>query len=294
MTTNGIRPIDTSDEEISERFCPYPRRMDDLLRITPGSTVDLSAIDTRSTPGFDGGKHDAKAPFEALQERLADLQDLLYADGSQRLLLVLQAMDTGGKDGTIRHVLDRVNPIGVHVRAFKKPTETDLARDYLWRVHAQVPADGELVVFNRSHYEDVLVVRVHGHVDDGAARQRFGHIRDFERMLVEEGTTVVKVFLHISKEEQAERLQARLDEPDKNWKFSSADIAERAHWDRYQQVYEEAIAATSTEHAPWYVVPADRKWYRNLAVATILVRTLEGLPMSYPPAEEGLADVVID
>jgi len=268
--------------------------MDDLLRIPPGSDVDLAAIDPRATPGFDGDKHDAKPAFAELQERIAELQDLLYADGSQRLLVVLQAMDTGGKDGTIRHVLDRVNPIGVHVRAFKKPTETDLARDYLWRVHSQVPADGELVVFNRSHYEDVLVVRVHGHVDDEAAERRFAQIRDFERMLVEEGTTVVKVFLHISEDEQAERLRARLDEPDKNWKFSSDDLAERAHWDRYQEVYRDAIAATSTEHAPWYVVPADRKWYRNLAVATILVRALERLPMSYPPAEEGLADVVVD
>jgi len=268
--------------------------MDDLLRIPPGSDLDLAAIDTRSTPGFDGDKADAEPLFADRQERIADLQDLLYADGSQRLLVVLQAMDTGGKDGTIRHVFDRVNPIGVHVRAFKKPTETELARDYLWRVHSQVPADGELVVFNRSHYEDVLVVRVHDLVDDATAEQRFGHIRDFERMLVEEGTTVVKLFLHISKEEQAERLRARLDEPDKNWKFSSLDLAEREHWDRYQQVYRDAIAATSTDHAPWYVVPADRKWYRNLAVATILVHALEGLPMSYPAAEDGLADVVID
>jgi PPK2 family polyphosphate:nucleotide phosphotransferase len=268
--------------------------MDDLLRIPPGSDLDLSSIDTRSTPGFDGDRDASQAPFAELQQRLADLQDLLYADGQQRLLVVLQAMDTGGKDGTIRHVFDRVNPIGVHARSFKKPTTTELARDYLWRVHSQVPADGEVVIFNRSHYEDVLVVRVHGHVDDPTAARRFTHIRDFERMLTDEGTTIVKVFLHISKEEQAERLQARLDEPDKNWKFSSADLAERAHWDRYQEVYQQAIATTSTDHAPWFVVPADHKWYRNLAVATILVRTLEQLPMSYPPAEEGLADVIIE
>jgi len=268
--------------------------MEALLRVPPGTGLELSSVDTRGTPGFDGDKDDAKPVFEELQQRIADLQDLLYADGRQRLLLVLQAMDTGGKDGTIRHVLDRVNPIGVHVRAFKKPSEAELARDYLWRVHAQVPRDGELVVFNRSHYEDVLVVRVHGLVDDARAEQRLAHIRDFERMLVEEGTTIVKVFLHISREEQAERLQARLDEPDKNWKFSTADLAERAHWDRYQEVYREAIAATSTEEAPWYVVPADRKWYRNLAVASILVDRLERLDMAYPPAEEGLADVVID
>ena len=268
--------------------------MDDLLRIPPRADLDLAAIDTRSTPGFDGDKHASNPAFAALQQQLADLQELLYADGEQRLLLVLQAMDTGGKDGTVKHVFDRVNPIGVHVRAFKKPTETELARDYLWRVHSQVPAAGEVAVFNRSHYEDVLVTRVHGHVDDDTAERRFAHICDFERMLVEEGTTMVKVFLHISKEEQAERLQARLDEPDKNWKFASADLAEREHWNRYQQVYRDAIEATSIKHAPWYVVPADRKWYRNLAVATILVRTLEGLPMSYPPPEEGLEGVVIE
>jgi PPK2 family polyphosphate:nucleotide phosphotransferase len=268
--------------------------MRDLLCVPPGTDLDLSSIDTRSTPGWDDGKHDSKPAFAVLQQQVADLQDLLYADGSQRLLLVLQAMDTGGKDGTIKHVFDRVNPIGVHVRPFKKPSERELSHDYLWRVHSQVPADGQLVVFNRSHYEDVLVTRVHGHVDDDAAERRFGHLRDFERMLTDEGTTIVKVFLHISKDEQAERLQSRLDEPNKHWKFSSADLDERAHWDRYQQVYEDAIAATSTEHAPWHVIPADRKWYRNLAVATILVETLTGLGMSYPPAEEGLADVTID
>ena len=268
--------------------------MEDLLRIARGSDLDLAAVDTRATPGFEGDKSGAEPVFAALQQRLADLQDLLYADGSQRLLVVLQAMDTGGKDGTIRHVFDRVDPIGVHVRSFKKPSEQELAHDYLWRIHQQVPADGELVVFNRSHYEDVLVVRVHGTIDDTTARRRLSHIRDFERMLADEGTTVVKCFLHISRDEQAERLRARLQEPDKHWKFSSADLAERRHWDRYQEVYRDAIAATSTEQAPWYVVPADRKWYRNLAVATILVRTLERLDMSYPPAEEGLADIVIE
>jgi PPK2 family polyphosphate:nucleotide phosphotransferase len=267
--------------------------MEDLLRVPPGTGLDLSAIDTRSTPGFDGDKSEGKHLMHERRAHLAELQDLLYASGRERVLLVLQAMDTGGKDGTIRHVFKDVNPIGVHMRSFKKPTEPELARDYLWRAHAHVPADGELVVFNRSHYEDVLVVRVHGMIDDERAEQRFAHIRDFERMLVEEGTTIVKLFLHISKQEQAERLQSRLDRPHKHWKFSSDDIAERAHWDRYQEVFRDAIAATSTDDAPWYVVPADRKWYRNLAVSTILVESLEGLGMSYPEAEEGLEDVVI-
>ena len=210
--------------------------MENLLRVAPGTGVDLSAVDTRSTPGHDGDKDSATELFEDRRRRLAELQDLLYADGTQRLLVVLQAMDTGGKDGTIRHVFKEVDPIGVRMQSFKKPSEHELARDYLWRAHAHVPADGELVVFNRSHYEDVLVVRVHGAIDDERAEQRFAHIRDFERMLVEEGTTIVKVFLHISKEEQAERLQSRLDRPDKHWKFSSADVEERALWDDYQQV----------------------------------------------------------
>ncbi len=267
--------------------------MEQLLRVPAGSGLDLSAIDTRSTPGFDGDKDESIPVFEERRTRVAELQDLLYADGSQRVLIVLQAMDTGGKDGTIRHVFHEVDPIGVHMRSFKKPTSKELAHDFLWRAHAQVPADGELVVFNRSHYEDVLVVRVHGLVDDDRARLRFAHIRDFERMLAEEGTTIVKLFLHISKQEQAERLQARLDEPDKRWKFSTGDLAERAHWDAYQHAYQEAIAATSTDEAPWYVVPADRKWYRNLAVSTILVETLEGLGMSYPQPEEGLDEIEI-
>jgi PPK2 family polyphosphate:nucleotide phosphotransferase len=268
--------------------------MKDLLRVAPGTGIDLSAIDPRSTPGFDGDKSDGKDLLHERRTLLAELQDLLYADGGERVLFVLQGMDTGGKDGTIRHVFRKVDPIGVHMWGFKKPTEPELARDYLWRVHARVPADGDFVVFNRSHYEDVLVVRVHDIIDDEQAERRLAHIRDFERMLVEEGTTIVKVFLHISKEEQAERLQSRKDRPDKHWKLSAADVAERAHWDRYQEVYRDAIAATSTEDAPWYVVPADRKWYRNLAVSNILVETLQDLGMSYPEPEAGFDDIVIE
>jgi PPK2 family polyphosphate:nucleotide phosphotransferase len=268
--------------------------MQELLRVAPGTDLDLTAIDPRSTPGFDGDKDEGKSLLHERRTRLAELQDLMYAEGTNRLLVVLQAMDTGGKDGTIRHVFREVDPIGVHMWGFKKPSPAELARDYLWRVHAKVPADGEVVVFNRSHYEDVLVVRVHGLIDDERAERRLAHIRDFERMLSEEGTTIVKLFLHISKEEQAERLRSRLDRPDKHWKFSSADVAERAHWDRYQAVYRDAIAATSTEDAPWYVVPADRKWYRNLAISTILVEVLEGLDMSYPEPEEGLEDIVVE
>ncbi|WP_436795288.1 polyphosphate kinase 2 family protein [Actinospongicola halichondriae] len=263
-------------------------------RIAPGTSVDLSTIDTRATPTFDGDKEASAGVFAERQHRLAELQDVLYAQGKHRLLVVLQAMDTGGKDGTIRHVFHHVDPIGVRMRSFKKPSEVELAHDYLWRVHPHVPGDGELVVFNRSHYEDVLVVRVHGWVDDDLAHKRFRHIREFEQMLTDEGTTIVKIFLHISKDEQAERLQARLDEPNKNWKFSTGDLEERKLWDDYQRVYAEAIGETSTADAPWYVVPADRKWYRNLVVSQILIDTMESLDLRYPDPEDDLEDVVIE
>ena len=268
--------------------------MEELLRVPPGTGLDLSAIDTRSTPGFDGDKSDGKSLLHDRRTRLSDLQDILHAQGTDRLLVVLQSTDTGGKDGTLRHVFRKIDPIGVHARPFGVPTEIERSYDYLWRAHARVPAAGQIVVFNRSHYEDVLVTRIHGTVDDEQAERRFAHIRDFERMLAEEGTTIRKFFLHISKEEQAERLQARLDNPDKNWKFSKADLADRKHFERYQELYEEAIAATSTEQSPWYVVPADRKWYRNLAIASILVETLEGLDLQFPEPEEGLEDVVVE
>lgn len=263
-------------------------------RIEPDSTVDLSKIDTRATPDFDGDKEASYPVLDERRQRLAELQDVLYAQNEHRVLFVLQAMDTGGKDGTIRHVFRDVDPIGVRMHSFKKPSPRELAHDYLWRVHPHVPGDGELVVFNRSHYEDVLVVRVHDWVDDDLAEKRFRHIREFEQMLVDEGTTIVKVFLHISKDEQAERLQDRLDEPDKNWKFSKGDLEEREFWDDYQRVYADAIRETSTKDAPWYVVPADRKWYRNLVVAQILIDTLEGLDLRYPEPEDGLDDVVIE
>jgi PPK2 family polyphosphate:nucleotide phosphotransferase len=202
-------------------------------------------------------------------------------------------MDTGGKDGTIRHVFDGVNPQGVKVASFKKPTPRELAHDYLWRVHPHTPGNGEIVIFNRSHYEDVLVVRVHELVPKKVWNRRYEQINDFERRLAEEGTTILKFFLHISKQEQKERLRARLDEPDKNWKFSSGDLAERALWDDYQQAYEDVLSNTSTKWAPWYIIPADQKWFRNLLISQILVDTLERLKMRYPEAEEGLDGVVI-
>ncbi|MFT4990570.1 MAG: PPK2 family polyphosphate:nucleotide phosphotransferase [Acidimicrobiales bacterium] len=261
-------------------------------RVEPGSTVDLSSWKTDENEGLD--KKLGSKVTKDLNERLEHAQELLWAEDRHKVLLVLQATDTGGKDGTIRHVFDGVNPQGVRVASFKKPTDDELAHDYLWRVHRHVPSSGEMVIFNRSHYEDVLVVRVHGWVSEEKVQQRFHHIREFERLLADEGTTIAKFYLHISKDEQKERLQSRLDEPEKNWKFSTGDLEERKLWDDYQDAFADMLGQTSTDYAPWYVIPADRKWFRNLLISRIVVDTLEGLEMAYPPAEDGLADITID
>jgi len=263
-------------------------------QVKPNCTVDLSQWDPNDDSLIDGGKEDGKKALKPLNKRLEALQELLYAQSKEKILIVLQAMDTGGKDGTIRHVLDGVNPQGVKVASFKKPTERELAHDYLWRIHQHTPASGEMVIFNRSHYEDVLVVRVHDLVPPAMWQKRYQHINDFERMLADEGTTILKFYLHIDKQEQKERLQSRLDEPEKHWKFDRGDLAERRHWDKYQDAIEEMLGRTSTEWAPWYVVPANRKWHRNLIISQIIVDKLEILEMAYPAAEEGLADVVIE
>jgi PPK2 family polyphosphate:nucleotide phosphotransferase len=267
----------------------YPPGME-LHRIDPGSTVDLDTIDPSDTPGFAEGKAAAKDTTKQLNERLEALQELLYAEGKHKVLVVLQATDTGGKDGTIRHVFDGVNPQGVKVASFKKPTPEELSHDYLWRVHAHTPGSGEITIFNRSHYEDVLVVRVHSLVDEGVWSRRYDHINEFEKMLADEGTTILKFFLHISRDEQKQRLQDRLDRPDKQWKFSRGDLAERARWDDYRLAFETMLQRTSTPWAPWYVVPANRKWYRNLVISRVLVDTLEGLDMRFPQPEDGLDD----
>ncbi|MCP4222101.1 MAG: polyphosphate kinase 2 family protein [Actinomycetia bacterium] len=266
----------------------------DEYRVKPGRKLSLSKLDTRATPFWDpGDKDEAKAKLLELNDRLEALQELLWAQHEHRVLVVLQAMDAGGKDGTIRRVFEGVDPSGVKVESFKKPSTRELAHDYLWRVHSAVPSDGELVIFNRSHYEDVLVVRVMGLAPEDRWSKRYRHIVDFEQMLADEGTTIIKLFLHISRDEQRERLQARLDEPDKNWKFEEGDLVPRARWDDYQEAFEDAISATSTDDAPWYVIPADRKWYRNLAVSEILIQTLEGLDMSYPPAAGDIRNTII-
>jgi PPK2 family polyphosphate:nucleotide phosphotransferase len=255
-------------------------------RVKPGARVKLSAVDAEDGSLFDGDKQAGEKYHLELNAKLEELQELLYADARHKVLVVLQGMDTSGKDGTIRHIFDRTNPLGVKVASFKKPTPIELAHDYLWRVHAETPASGEIVIFNRSHYEDVLVVRVDGLVPEERWRKRYRHIRDFEQQLVDEGTTVLKFFLHISKDEQRERLQERLDDPEKHWKFDKNDLAVRAKWDAYQEAYEDALSETSTEVAPWYIVPANKKWYRNLVISTILVDTLKGLNLRPPVAQD--------
>ena len=253
----------------------------------------LANVDTRSTCSFKGDKAATVGIFAELNAQLVELQQALYAEHKHKVLVVLQAMDTGGKDGVIRKVFSGVNPLGIHVASFKAPTPAELDHDYLWRVHKRVPAKGELVVFNRSHYEDVLITRVEGWIDDRTAKRRFRQINDFEAMLVEEGTIILKFFLHISKDEQKQRLQERLDDDAKNWKFNPGDLVAREKWADYQRVYEEAINATSSPHAPWYIVPADRNWVRDLYVCSVLVSTLSGLKMQYPAAPAGLEKMVI-
>jgi PPK2 family polyphosphate:nucleotide phosphotransferase len=263
-------------------------------RIAQGRGFTLADWDPGETTEFEGGKAEARAELAKLSPRLDALQEKLYADGRHRLLVILQGMDTSGKGGTIRRVFEGIDPTGVRVAGFKKPTETELAHDFLWRVHPHVPADGEMVIFDRSHYEDVLIVRVHELVPAKRWKARYRHIRDFEKMLADEGTTILKFFLHISKDEQRERLQARLDDPKKHWKFRVGDLAERKHWDAYQEAFEDAIGETARPHAPWYVVPADHKWYRDLVVCKAIIATLEGLDLDYPPSPDDLTDVVID
>ena len=262
-------------------------------RVEPGTDVRLDKVDTRSTDGAPGGKKETDAASKELYGELAAWQERLYAEGERSLLVVLQALDAGGKDGTVKHVFRGLNPASCRVVSFKVPSKEEASHDFLWRVHAKTPAKGEVVVFNRSHYEDVLIVRVHGLVPEEVWRPRYELIKGFEANLAAAGTRIVKLFLHISKEEQAERFQARLDDPTKHWKFRKGDLAERARWDDYTAAFEEAISRTSTDHAPWYVVPADRKWYRNWAVGRILVETLEDMGPEYPPPEEDLTEVVV-
>jgi PPK2 family polyphosphate:nucleotide phosphotransferase len=251
--------------------------------VKPGDRPDLSKIDSNEKSLFTGAdKTEYDEQFVHLQVQLRDMQKMLYAQNKHRILVVMQAMDTGGKDGCIKHVFSHIDPQGIHVRSFKKPTAEELSYDFLWRVHAKVPPTGQLVIFNRSHYEDIIAVRVKKLFPDEVWKRRQRHIIDFERMLAEEGTTIVKIFLHISRGEQKKRLEARLSNPKKHWKFNPDDLADRKLWGDFMKAYEDVISKTSTEHAPWFVVPADRKWYRNLCVARIMVDTMRGLKMELP------------
>jgi len=262
--------------------------------IEPESKVKLSSWDPDDIGDFKGGKEAGLAQLEKLSDKLDGLQELLFAEHKHKVLVVLQAMDTGGKDGAIRRVFSGVNPAGVRVASFKAPAPEELDHDYLWRIHKQVPGKGEMVIFNRSHYEDVLIVRVHNMVPAEVWSKRFEQINAFERTLAENGTTILKFYLHIDLDEQKERLQARLDDPTKRWKFRLGDLDERKLWPDYMKAYEDVLSKTSTKNAPWYIVPANRKWFRDLVISSMLVETLEGLKMKYPESEENLDGVVIE
>ena len=254
----------------------------------------LADIDPGAKPFLKGSEEEQFARLDQLALELDELQNLLHAEGKRKVLLVLQGLDTSGKDGTVRWVFSRTSPLGVRVAAFKAPSSEELAHDYLWRCHAVVPRTGELAVWNRSHYEDVLVPVVEGWIDKAETRRRYAQINDFERLLTETGTVVVKCMLHISREEQRERLQARIDEPDKHWKFSLDDLAVRKKWSAYQRTYEKALTATSTAHAPWYVVPADSKRHRNLMIARLLVKTLRDMKPQAPPPNPALQGLIVE
>lgn len=262
------------------------------FKVKPKTKFHLDEYDPDNTGKYND-KNEAQEDLQANIKRLKSLQDVLYAEGKHSLLIVLQAMDAGGKDGVIRHVMSGLNPQGVHVASFKVPTALELSHDYLWRIHQHTPGHGEISIFNRSHYEDVLVVRVHELVPDEVWRRRYNHINSFEQLLTDNGVTIIKFFLHISKEEQKKRLQSRLDDPEKRWKFSRGDLKERELWHLYMKAFEDALSRCSTENAPWYIVPANKKWYRNLVVSNILVHTLESLDMHYPEGEPDLDQVEI-
>jgi len=265
----------------------------DRFIVPPDTAVTLGDHDTRFTAGIQGKKEAGKRLDKNI-ERLAELQYLLWAENRRALLVVLQAMDAGGKDGTIRHVMSGVNPQGVKVTGFKVPTEEEADHDFLWRIHKAVPRKGEIGIFNRSHYEEVLVVRVHELVPRAVWSQRYDQINAFEAHLAANGVVILKFFLHISKDEQRERLQARIDDPTKHWKVNPDDLAERRLWGDYMAAFEDALSRCSTAAAPWFIIPADRKWFRNLAVSEIIVETLEALDMHFPPPTCDVSKLVVE
>jgi len=266
----------------------------DAYRITPKQNQKIGKVSSDPWDDLPQTKSEAKKELSALHERLADLQQRFFVDRRKKLLFVLQGMDTSGKNGTIRHVFRGVNPQGVHVASFEKPSSRELAHDYLWRVHKRAPSKGEIMIFDRSHYEDVLAVRVNDLKPESVWRKRFRHINEFERMLTDENTVILKFFLHIDRETQKARLQERLDIPAKNWKFDESDLVARGKWDAYVKAYEEVFAETSTDFAPWYIIPANKKWARNLIVARIVVACLEDMQLTYPEVDYDPSKIVID
>ena len=251
-----------------------------LLRAHPGfHIVDANA---GKKPLSSGDKIRDQAQAEQLAEQIAALQNVFYAERKRKILIVLQGMDTSGKDGTISGVFGKIDPLGIRSVAFKTPTQVEREHDFLWRIHQQAPAQGEIVIFNRSHYEDVLITQVHGWIDAKECRRRYAHIRDFERMLAETGTVIMKFFLHISGNEQKARLEERLADPNKHWKFDPQDLGERKFWNDYQRAYRKAISETDVDHAPWYLIPADSKTHRNLAIASVVLETMENMKLAYP------------
>ena len=268
------------------------RPLRELLRVKPGSKVRLADIDPNETHGRD--KQSSAADLQTGLDRLTALQDRIWAEQKHPVLIVLQGIDAAGKDGSVKHVMSAFNPMGCAVTSFKVPTPIELGHDYLWRVHQRVPGKGEIAIFNRSHYEDVLVVRVHDIVPKKVWSKRYDQINAFEELLASSGTTIIKFFLWIDRDEQKARFQDRLDDPDKRWKFRLGDLAERKLWDSYVAADEELLRRCSTDSAPWYVIPANRNWFRNLAIADIVADTLDDLNPQYPPSKEDLTGVVVE
>jgi len=266
----------------------------DAYRITKTQNNDISKVSSDPWQDLPSSKSEARKELSALHERLSELQQRFFVDRRKKLLFVLQGMDTSGKNGTIRHVFRGVNPQGVHVASFEKPSSRELARDYLWRVHKRTPAKGEIMIFDRSHYEDVLAVRVNKLKPAKVWSKRYRHINDFEQLLTDEDTVVLKFFLHIDRDTQKQRLQERLDTPAKNWKFDQSDLVARSKWEEYVKAYEEVFEKTSTSYAPWYIIPANKKWARNLLVARIVVSCLEDMRLSYPEVDYDPSKVIID
>lgn len=263
-------------------------------RVKPGETVSLGEMSTTTLGIFGRSEEEALPIFQETRSLISSQQRVLYAQGKKKLLIVIQAMDTGGKDGCVRKVLSRVDPQGVTVTPFKAPSTKELAHDFLWRIHQVVPAKGEIAVFNRSHYEDIVAVRVKNLAPQKVWEKRYKHIVDFEQMLVDEGTTILKFFLNISKDEQKRRLQSRLDRPEKHWKFFPEDLEDRAYWDDFMEAYEDVISKTSTKKAPWFIIPADYKWYRDLCVSQIISNALDGMDLSYPEITWDPGKIVVE